>query len=254
MAPALLAGEWRDLALLNWFVDPAILRPRVPAGAELDTWEGRGVLSLVGLRFLHLRLLGLPVPGMQAFTQVNVRFYVRRRVGEEIRHGVCFVLAMVPRRLLTLGARLAMHEPFETFPTRVAHHRAPDGAGGLSYQWQGGNQGGTGDGGWHRMQVVLDAAAVRAPEDGSLETFVLHRFWGFTQQPDGTTLEYRVEHPCWRVAAVNDFDLSAQWEGLRVPAEVRTALAGPASFALYAEGSEARMYRPYPLNVPGNAR
>ena len=253
MAPALLAGEWRDLALLNWFVDPAILRPRVPAGTELDTWEGRGVLSLVGLQFLHLRVLGLPVPGMQAFAQVNVRFYVRRRVGADIRHGVCFVLEMVPRRLLSLGARLAMHEPFETCPTRVARRRAPGVEVGLSYQWQSGNRGGTGEGGWHRMQVVLDAAAVRASE-GGLETFVLHRLWGFTQQPDGTTLEYRVEHPRWRVAPVHDFDLSAQWEGLPVPPEVRTALAAPASFALFAPGSEARMYRPYTLNVAGNTR
>ena len=38
-APAFLTAEWRWLALLNYLVDPAILRPRVPAGTELDFWN-----------------------------------------------------------------------------------------------------------------------------------------------------------------------------------------------------------------------
>jgi uncharacterized protein YqjF (DUF2071 family) len=31
-----LGAEWRTLVMLNWEVDPAILRPFVPRGTELD--------------------------------------------------------------------------------------------------------------------------------------------------------------------------------------------------------------------------
>ena len=39
--PVFLTGEWRSLAMVNYEIDPAILRPLVPPGTELDTFEGR---------------------------------------------------------------------------------------------------------------------------------------------------------------------------------------------------------------------
>ena len=36
-----LTAEWRDLVMLNYEVDPAVLRPRVPTGTELDSFGGR---------------------------------------------------------------------------------------------------------------------------------------------------------------------------------------------------------------------
>jgi uncharacterized protein YqjF (DUF2071 family) len=47
-----LTAEWRRLAMLNYQVDPAILRPFVPRGVELDTWDNRHYVSVVGFLFL----------------------------------------------------------------------------------------------------------------------------------------------------------------------------------------------------------
>jgi len=41
LGPVFLTAEWRDLAMLNYEIDPAVLEPRVPAGTELDAWSGR---------------------------------------------------------------------------------------------------------------------------------------------------------------------------------------------------------------------
>ena len=66
--------------MLNYEVPPALLRPLVPSGTELDTWDGATVASMVGFRFLDTRVAGIPVPGHGDFDEVNLRFYVRRRV------------------------------------------------------------------------------------------------------------------------------------------------------------------------------
>lgn len=46
-----LTAEWRHLLMLNYEVDPALLHPLVPAGTELDCWQGRALVSVVAFRF-----------------------------------------------------------------------------------------------------------------------------------------------------------------------------------------------------------
>jgi len=46
-----LSAEWRDLLMLNYEVDRAILQKFVPAGTELDSFAGKTYVSLVGFRF-----------------------------------------------------------------------------------------------------------------------------------------------------------------------------------------------------------
>ncbi len=48
--------------MLNYVVEPDLLRPRVPAGVELDTWNGQTYVSVVGFLFLRTKVRGLPVP------------------------------------------------------------------------------------------------------------------------------------------------------------------------------------------------
>jgi uncharacterized protein YqjF (DUF2071 family) len=36
-----LTAEWRDLAMVNFEVEPDVLAPYVPAGTEIDFWNGR---------------------------------------------------------------------------------------------------------------------------------------------------------------------------------------------------------------------
>ena len=41
-----LTASWRYLAMLNYEVPPALLRPLVPPGTELDTWNGASLASV----------------------------------------------------------------------------------------------------------------------------------------------------------------------------------------------------------------
>ena len=44
-ARVFLSAEWRSLVMLNYEVAPEVLMPFLPAGLELDEWQGR-TLSL----------------------------------------------------------------------------------------------------------------------------------------------------------------------------------------------------------------
>jgi len=60
--PVFLTAEWKKLAMANYAIDPQILQPLVPRFTELDFYEGKTYVSLVGFMFLNTRLKGIPIP------------------------------------------------------------------------------------------------------------------------------------------------------------------------------------------------
>ncbi|MGH9709897.1 MAG: DUF2071 domain-containing protein, partial [Candidatus Acidiferrales bacterium] len=93
-----LSAEWRNLVMLNYEIDPDILRKYVPHGTEVDSFQGKTFMSLVGFQFLHAKIFGfLPLPFHTDFDEVNLRFYVRRRESSENRRGVVFIREIVPK-------------------------------------------------------------------------------------------------------------------------------------------------------------
>jgi uncharacterized protein YqjF (DUF2071 family) len=75
-----LSACWTYLLMLTYEIDAETLHPRVPAGTELDLWNGQALVSVVAFRFTHTRVLGMPIPFHRDFDEVNLRFYVRRYV------------------------------------------------------------------------------------------------------------------------------------------------------------------------------
>src|SRR5687767_12896078 len=116
-----LTARWEDLIVANYEVDPALLATRVPVGTEIDLHEGKCFVSLVGFMFRDTRVLGLPVPFHINFEEVNLRFYVKRQVGDELRRAVCFVKEIVPRIAISTVARALYGEPYECW--RMDHLR-----------------------------------------------------------------------------------------------------------------------------------
>ena len=98
--------------MLNYEVPPEVLTPRLPRGVELDLWQGRALVSLVGFRFLHTKVKGIVLPWHRDFDEVNLRFYVRRKMPDGWRRGVVFVRELVPRPLIAVVARVCYGEPF----------------------------------------------------------------------------------------------------------------------------------------------
>jgi len=131
-----LSAEWLNLVMLNYEVQPSLLNCYLPAGTSLDSFDGKTYVSLVGFRFLRTKLFGLfPVPFHRDFDEVNLRFYVRRKAGNEIRRGVVFIAEIVPRRAIAATARIVYGENYRHAPMR---HRieTPEAGKTAEYEWQ----------------------------------------------------------------------------------------------------------------------
>ena len=225
--PIFLTTEWRRLAMLNYEIDPAALQPHIPAGTTLDAWNGKHYISVVGLLFVDTRLYGIPVPFHRDFEEINLRFYARRQVGDEIRRGVVFVKEIVPKPAITLVARIAYNENYVTMPVSHAAQCDAD-AYSVGYRWGKPPA-------QHSLSIRVngDPAPLR---DGSEEEFITEHYWGYAAQPDGGTLEYEVEHPRWRVWRAQDAALNCDAARLYGGEFAPALTAAPAS-AFLAEGS-----------------
>jgi len=186
-----LTAEWRDLVMLNYEVEPALLAEYVPRGTELDAHGGKTYVSLVGFRFLRTRIFGvLPIPFHTNFDEINLRFYVRRRESEAVKRGVAFIREIVPRRAIALVARLTYGERYERRPMRHSLRRDPANIE-AHYEWLSGCK-------WGGLHVNATGAA-SLPAEGSLEQFITEHYWGYAAQRDGRCIEYHVRHEPWRV-------------------------------------------------------
>lgn len=220
--------------MLNYEVEPALLSNFIPDGTELDRWDGKLFASLVGFRFLNTKVCGIPIPFHRNFDEVNLRFYVRRTVGgDEIRRGVVFIKEIVPRWAIAAVARSVYNERYVALP--MNHHIKPSESGiFVEYGWRSGI-------GMSRISISAEGTPVM-PSEGSLEQFITEHFWGYSAQKNGTTVEYRVAHPRWRVWRGSD----AKFEGDGTElygAELAAVLAGPPASAFLAEGSEVSVFR-----------
>jgi uncharacterized protein YqjF (DUF2071 family) len=237
MGRRFLSACWRNLVMLNFEIDPEILRPLVPKGVELDPWQGKHFVSLVGFQFLHTRVLGIPIPFHRNFSEVNLRFYVRHRLEDGWRRGVAFVKEVVPRWAIAAVARWFYNENYVACAmTSVVQTPVVDNAqeGSASYRWKE-------SGSWHALQARFQGRPCLA-EPGSEEEYITEHYYGYAAQRDGSTVEYRVEHPRWRVWKATEAGVECA-VGSFYGEQYQEALSRPCTSAFVAEGSEVAVYQ-----------
>lgn len=241
---AFLTAHWSSLLMLNYEIDPARLESRLPKGCELDFFERRCFVSVVGFWFSKTRVHGFKVPLHGAFEEVNLRFYVRSKVDGEWRRGVVFIKELVPKAAVVAVARAVYNENYHA--TKMRHEVPPNGverAAGerIAYYWRH-------DGYWNEVSgVIADRAIV--PELGTESWFITEHYWGYVRGVDGSTLEYQVEHPSWAVAPIEQPKLSCTTDRLYGD-EFADVLSPPPSSAFVAVGSDVSVYPA--RTVPGS--
>jgi uncharacterized protein len=229
-----LSAEWRDLLMLNYEVDPACLQKFIPAGTELDSFDGKTYVSLVGFQFQRTKLLGtIPIPFHSEFEEINLRFYVRRSEGGEIRRGVVFIAEIVPKRAIAFTARLFYNE---NYVRRPMTHRIliNESKMEVEYSWKMGNQ-------WCKLQAHASSTP-SLPTEGSLEQFITEHYWGYSRQPNGSTVEYYVSHIPWKVWNASHAQFSGETRDLYGEQLSQLLKKNPAS-AFIADGSPVQVLR-----------
>lgn len=224
-----LTAQWSHLVMLNYEMDPAMLQSHVPRGTELDMWQGKTMVSMVGFLFLDTKLRGIPIPFHRNFEEVNLRFYVRRNAPDGWRRGVVFIKELVPRLAIATVARVCYNENYEAMPMR--HLINPD---EVSYGWHWQRR-------WHSLSAQITGAPQRL-QAGSEAEFITEHYWGYAKQRDGGTVEYKVEHPPWQVWRAHTATLDCDVKGIYGEPFV-AALREPPTSAFVAVGSPITVYQ-----------
>lgn len=179
--------------MLNYEIEPSLLTRHIPPGTSLDSFNGRTYVSLVGFRFCRTKLFGcFPVPFHSDFDEVNLRFYVCRKAGTDVRRGVVFIAEVVPRRMIARTARLVYGENYTCLPMEHDIEISEWGKK-AEYQWQV-------DGQWCKLSAQT-AGPPSYPREGSLEQFITEHYWGYSSRQGSGCLEYHVSHDPWQVWA-----------------------------------------------------
>lgn len=223
--PVFLSAAWKSLLMMNYEVPQEILKPFLPKGVELDLFQGKCLVSLVGFMFENTKVKGCRIPGHIHFEEFNLRFYVKRQEGNELKRGVVFIKEIVPKYLIALVARKVYREPYIALP--MWHTLELDKEDGIvAYSFNKMND--------MRAQLAGPAYDFQA---GSLEDFITEHYWGYNKYSESVTMEYAVEHPSWKIRPVKNpsihLDVDILYGEQFVP-----YIAGAPHSAFMAEGSD----------------
>jgi uncharacterized protein YqjF (DUF2071 family) len=200
-----LTAFWKNLIMANYEVNPDILTKFVPQKTELDFFNSKCLVSLVGFMFLDTKVLGIPIPFHRNFEEVNLRFYVKHKSendGNEIKRGVTFIKEIVPKSLIKHVANNIYAEKYESMPMRnelnISHLAINTG-----YFWK-----------YQAEEYYIKTSAdknsfMAAP--GSEEEFITEHYWGYTKVNESETSEYQVEHPKWKLHEVKTHEINCDF-------------------------------------------
>lgn len=218
-----LNAHWKNLILINYEIDPNLLKPLVPKGTELDLFNGKCYVSVVGFMFMETKVLGIKLPHHINFEEVNFRFYVKYNG----KRGVVFIKEIVSKPLITFVANGLYHEHYQTLKTKHNWSEKED-HNHYKYQWKVNNL-------WQTISVKTGKEFSEIQQD-SEEQFITEHYFGYTKHKN-KTFEYEVVHPSWRQQKVIDHEFKIDFEANYGQNFACLNLASPTS-VIFAEGSE----------------
>jgi uncharacterized protein YqjF (DUF2071 family) len=203
-ASVFLRAEWRNLVLVNYEFDPVILTKYLPPHTELDTFNGKHYISLVGFLFKNTKVKGIIVPFHRTFEEINLRFYVKHLHDGNWKRGVVFIKEIVPKKLIALVANKIFGENYQATDTRHQWSVPAPEKLSIEYMWKQNSD-------WNWIVTIANENGY-FPKRGSEEEFVCEHYWGYTRGKKGITTEYGVTHPEWRMHKVLHCDVNCNFE------------------------------------------
>jgi uncharacterized protein YqjF (DUF2071 family) len=173
--------------MANYEIEPSTLAPYLPKGVELDFYNNKTYVSLVGFMFKNTRLFGLPIPFFGSFEEINLRFYVKKIENRKIKKGVVFINETVPFKIVALLANKLYKEHYISIPTKNSIDITEN--KDIKFEWKINNR-------WNSLAVKSDTNKYKI-EQGTIEEFIFERYFGFTKLSASSTQEYKIHHPKW---------------------------------------------------------
>lgn len=200
-----LKANWENIIMANYEIDPAILIPFLPKGVELDLYEGKAYVSLVGFMFKKTKLFNVPIPHFGTFEEINLRFYVVRKEGDTVKRGVVFINETIPYPIVAWMANKLYKEHYTVVPTK--HEITTESKSKkVQFEWLLNKK-------WNSIYVEATTEA-KVMESQSLEKFIFEHYYGYTKIDQNNTEEYKLQHPSWRVNQVLDYKMDCDFTAM----------------------------------------
>ena len=185
--PWMMQQTWYNLLFAHWPVPVDVLRQRIPASLEIDTFEGQAWIGVVpfGMSRVYPRYT-FPAPWLSYFLELNVRTYVR--VGD--KPGVWFFSLDAANPMAVALARAWYHLPYfnarmrmrETADGRIEYHSTRTHPGASSAEFKG------------RYRPVGE---VYESKQGTLENWLTERYCLYTVGAGGEVYRGEIHHIPW---------------------------------------------------------
>ena len=151
-----------------------------------------------------------------------------------------FIKELVPRRAIAAVARLVYNEPYSAVPMDHQVSLDEQCGGSAAYRW-------VHHGFKYRLRARVSGAAT-ALVPGSEAEFITEHYWGYTRQRDGSTLEYRVDHPSWHVWKASESSYESPPTPTLYGPRFSDVLAAEPRSAFVALGGEVTVYSAAKVN------
>lgn len=198
-----LTAEWRKLAVINYEVNPETLEKYLPNDVELDFWQGKCLVSVVGFMFLNTKLLGVSVPFYKNFEEVNLRFYVKKLEDGKWKRGVVFIKEIVPKYALSLVANTFYKEHYQSLPMKHLISENPETLF-VEYQWKTKF--------WNKISMEAQNLQNEMVQGSDFE-FITEHYFGYTKYGN-QTFEYEVTHPKWNFYKVINAEIQIDFKNV----------------------------------------
>jgi uncharacterized protein len=200
-----LKANWEHIIMANYEIDPKILLPFLPKGVELDLFNGKCYISLVGFMFKNTKLFSVPIPFLGTFEEINLRFYVKRTEENNTKRGVVFINETIPYPIVAWVANKLYKEHYTVVPTKHYFEKNAD-VQKIKFDWQVNNN-------WNTIYVEAKNEA-NTMLTNSLEKFIYEHYFGYTKVSESKTEEYKLQHPSWKTHQVLDYKIDCDFEAM----------------------------------------
>lgn len=177
---------WQEVLFAHWPVSEASLSPYIPAGLELQHWDGTPWISVVPFVMDPLLVRGLPrLPWVHRFLELNIRTYVT----QNSKPGVLFLNMDASSRLAASTARTFAYLPYKY--AEMSLHRERE---GLHYNSRRPARDGT---------AIFDgvysptSAAMKYAQPGTLLYWLTERYCLYAVNPRGQLYIGDIHHFPW---------------------------------------------------------
>lgn len=238
-----LSAQWEYLAMFNYEIDPDVLKKYIPPGTEIDFFNGKAIVSIVGFLFNNTTVMGIKWPGHVNFEEANLRYYIKRYDGQKWKRGVGFISEIVPKPAVSVMANMLYNEHYST--AKMGHsilHTEEKLT--VEYTWQKRGQ--------HKNRIsVIASTDLHEIAVGSEEEFIFEHYYGYNQLSASKIIEYAVHHPRWEIFNVKDYFIDCSIEKLYGKEFVPFLAECKPQSVFLAKGSIVKVDRPSTIKIVG---